>query len=116
MHVHVSTSSSLLKSARNLHNAVAPVVSLGLTITDQVRNETLKKLRNFKKFDTVSDTSDHYFVNHSYFAEVRFRDGLCFSSIPNYMDLHSTYVIYLSGGHRLNPNFYEDGKVCLNST
>jgi hypothetical protein len=32
------------------------------TITDEPGNETLKKLRSFKQFDTVVDTSDHHYV------------------------------------------------------
>jgi hypothetical protein len=61
-----------LKSSYNL-NALpeheyngAPVVSPCLTsITDKPENETLRKLRSFKQFDTVVDTSDHYFVKNN---------------------------------------------------
>jgi hypothetical protein len=39
------------------------VVPLGLTtITNEPENETLKKLRSFKQFDTVVETSDHYYL------------------------------------------------------
>ncbi|WJX73322.1 ubiquitin-conjugating enzyme [Trifolium repens] len=39
------------------------VVPPGLTtITDEPENETRKKLRSFKKFDTVVETSDHYYL------------------------------------------------------
>lgn len=33
-----------------------------VTISDEVRAEILKKFQNFKQFDTIDDTSDHYFV------------------------------------------------------
>ncbi|XP_039687106.1 putative ubiquitin-conjugating enzyme E2 38 [Medicago truncatula] len=40
-----------------------------LTITDEPENETLRKLGSFKQFDTISDTSDHYFIkSHSSMA------------------------------------------------
>ncbi|XP_058754861.1 putative ubiquitin-conjugating enzyme E2 38 [Vicia villosa] len=45
-YVHGSTSA--LKSARDVHKA---------------ENVTLRKLRSFKQFDTVIDTSDHHFIN-----------------------------------------------------
>jgi hypothetical protein len=42
------------------------VVPPGLTtITDEPENETLKKLRLFKQFDIVVDTSDHHYVNNN---------------------------------------------------
>jgi len=45
----------------------------GLTITDEPENETLRKLRLFKQFDTVTDTSDHHFIkSHSSMAQVNF--------------------------------------------
>ncbi|XP_058754849.1 putative ubiquitin-conjugating enzyme E2 38 [Vicia villosa] len=47
-HVHGSTSA--LKSARDVHKA---------------ENETLRKLRSFKQFDIVIDTSDHHFIKHN---------------------------------------------------
>lgn len=44
-----------------------------LTITDEPENETLRKLGSFKQFDTISDTSDHYFIkSHSSMAQVSF--------------------------------------------
>ncbi|WJX73313.1 ubiquitin-conjugating enzyme [Trifolium repens] len=61
-----------LKSSYNLNAPPeheyngAPVVSPCLTsITDKPENETLRKLRSFKQFDTVVDTSDHYFVKNN---------------------------------------------------
>jgi hypothetical protein len=52
------------------HNG-AVVVPSGLIITDEPENETLRKLRSFKQFDTVTDTSDHYFVkNNSFMGKV----------------------------------------------
>lgn len=33
-----------------------------MTISDEAREEILEKFQNFKQFDTVDDTSDHYFV------------------------------------------------------
>ncbi|RDY08616.1 putative ubiquitin-conjugating enzyme E2 38, partial [Mucuna pruriens] len=34
-----------------------------VTISDEVRDEILRKFQNFKQFDTIEDTSDHYFVH-----------------------------------------------------
>lgn len=39
-----------------------PDDSTVVTISDEVRAEILKKFQNFKQFDTIDDTSDHYFV------------------------------------------------------
>ncbi|XP_058754821.1 putative ubiquitin-conjugating enzyme E2 38 [Vicia villosa] len=58
-HVHGSTSA--LKSASDEHDGAA-VVLPQLTIIDKAENETLRKLRSFKQFDTVTDTSDHHFI------------------------------------------------------
>jgi len=33
------------------------------TIFDEARDEILRKFQNFKQFDTIENTSDHYFVN-----------------------------------------------------
>ncbi|XP_050883056.1 putative ubiquitin-conjugating enzyme E2 38 isoform X2 [Lathyrus oleraceus] len=60
---HVCGSTSALKSARDVHNGAA-VALPQLTIIDEAENETLRKLRSFKQFDTVIDTSDHHFINH----------------------------------------------------
>ncbi|WJX73321.1 ubiquitin-conjugating enzyme, variant 2 [Trifolium repens] len=47
------------------HNG-ASMVSPSLTsILDEPESETLRKLRCFKQFDIVVDTSDHYFVNNN---------------------------------------------------
>ncbi|KAJ1381505.1 Ubiquitin-conjugating enzyme E2 [Sesbania bispinosa] len=34
-----------------------------VTISDEARDEILRKFHDFKQFDTVEDTSDHYFVH-----------------------------------------------------
>ncbi|OIV99159.1 hypothetical protein TanjilG_01134 [Lupinus angustifolius] len=34
-----------------------------VTISDEARDEILRKFGNFKQFDTIEDTSDHYFVH-----------------------------------------------------
>ncbi|XP_027355523.1 probable ubiquitin-conjugating enzyme E2 26 isoform X2 [Abrus precatorius] len=34
-----------------------------VTISDEARDEILRKFLNFKQFDTIEDTSDHYFVH-----------------------------------------------------
>ncbi|XP_029128709.1 uncharacterized protein LOC109805727 [Cajanus cajan] len=34
-----------------------------LTISDEAKDEILRKFQSFKQFDTVEDTSDHYFVH-----------------------------------------------------
>ncbi|CAL0328887.1 unnamed protein product [Lupinus luteus] len=34
-----------------------------VTISDEARDEILRKFTNFKQFDTAEDTSDHYFVH-----------------------------------------------------
>ncbi|KAK7272534.1 hypothetical protein RJT34_29190 [Clitoria ternatea] len=39
----------------------APVVK----ISDEAKKENLRKYQNFKQFDTVEDTSDHYFVSQN---------------------------------------------------
>ncbi|XP_045801359.1 putative ubiquitin-conjugating enzyme E2 38 isoform X4 [Trifolium pratense] len=53
------------KSATSGHNG-ASVASPGLTtITDETKNETLRKFQNFKQFDTVDDASDHHFVHQN---------------------------------------------------
>ncbi|KAK7324580.1 hypothetical protein VNO77_28254 [Canavalia gladiata] len=36
-----------------------------VTITDEARDEFLRKFRSFKQFDTVEDTSDHYFIRNN---------------------------------------------------
>jgi len=36
-----------------------------VTISDEAREEIMRKFRSFKQFDTVEDTSDHYFVRNS---------------------------------------------------
>jgi hypothetical protein len=85
------------------HNG-ASLVSPSLTsITDEPESETLRKLRSFKQFDTVVDTSDHYFVNNNssmqqvsllfVFVLNSFNDVLCFSSNLNYMGLQITNVL-----------------------
>ncbi|CAI8593117.1 unnamed protein product [Vicia faba] len=61
-HVHGSTST--LKSARDVHNGAADVLP-HVAIIDKAENETLRKLRSFKQFDTVIDSSDHHFINHN---------------------------------------------------
>jgi len=70
IHEDMLGKTSVLKSARAGRNrAAAP----GLTITDEPENETLRKLRSFKQFDTVTDTSDHHFIkNDSSMKQVSF--------------------------------------------
>ncbi|ESW21458.1 hypothetical protein PHAVU_005G072300 [Phaseolus vulgaris] len=36
-----------------------------VTISDEARDEIMNKFQSFKQFDTVEDTSDHYFVRNS---------------------------------------------------
>ncbi|KAL2331433.1 hypothetical protein Fmac_019014 [Flemingia macrophylla] len=36
-----------------------------VTVSDEEKDEILRKFRNFKQFDTVEDTSDHYFVRNA---------------------------------------------------
>ncbi|XP_052726634.1 probable ubiquitin-conjugating enzyme E2 26 isoform X1 [Vigna angularis] len=36
-----------------------------VTISDDARDEIMRKFRSFKQFDTVEDTSDHYFIRNS---------------------------------------------------
>ncbi|XP_027928694.1 probable ubiquitin-conjugating enzyme E2 25 [Vigna unguiculata] len=36
-----------------------------VTISDEAKDEIMRKFRSFKQFDTVEDTSDHYFVRNS---------------------------------------------------
>jgi hypothetical protein len=91
------------ETSRKRRNKGKAVVVPGLTtITDEPENETLKKLRSFKQFDTVVDTSDHHYLkDNSSMKQVRwfssffnsFEDVLCFSSNPNYMDLYITYFL-----------------------
>jgi ubiquitin-conjugating enzyme E2 O len=47
------------------HNEASAVSPSLTSITDEPDSETLRKLRSFKQFDTVVDTSDHYFVNNN---------------------------------------------------
>jgi ubiquitin-conjugating enzyme E2 O len=47
------------------HNGASAVSPSLTSITDEPDSETLRKLRSFKQFDTVVDTSDHYFVNNN---------------------------------------------------
>lgn len=69
---HVLGESSVLKSAR-VGSDGAAVDTAGLRITDEPENETLKKLRSFKQFDIVTNTSDHYFSkNNSSMKQVSF--------------------------------------------
>lgn len=49
-------------SARGANNGTT-ADSTVVTISDEVRDEILKKFQNFKQFDTIEDTSDHYFVH-----------------------------------------------------
>ncbi|KAF7836724.1 putative ubiquitin-conjugating enzyme E2 25 isoform X2 [Senna tora] len=48
-------------SEKNETTADIPLV----TISDEERDEILRKFRHFKQFDTVEDTSDHYYNNNS---------------------------------------------------
>lgn len=48
-------------SARDGNNGTT-ADSTVVTISDEVRDEILKKFQNFKQFDTIDDTSDHYFT------------------------------------------------------
>ncbi|WJX88178.1 ubiquitin-conjugating enzyme [Trifolium repens] len=48
-------------SARDGNNGTT-ADSTVVTISDEAREEILKKFQNFKQFDTIDDTSDHYFV------------------------------------------------------
>ncbi|XP_028793070.1 probable ubiquitin-conjugating enzyme E2 26 isoform X3 [Neltuma alba] len=47
---------------KNETTTTAPVV----TISDEDRDEILRKFQHFKQFDTVEDTSDHYYNGKSY--------------------------------------------------
>ncbi|XP_045801366.1 putative ubiquitin-conjugating enzyme E2 38 [Trifolium pratense] len=54
------------ETSRKRRNKGKAVVSPGLTtITDEPENETLKKLRSFKQFETVVDISDHHYVTNN---------------------------------------------------
>ncbi|CAI8593124.1 unnamed protein product [Vicia faba] len=59
------SSTSALKSARDVHNGATAVLPQ-LTLIDETENETMRKLRSFKQFDIVIDTSDHHFINHNH--------------------------------------------------
>ncbi|CAI8593119.1 unnamed protein product [Vicia faba] len=61
-HVHGSTSA--LKSASDARDGAVAVLPQS-TIIDKAENKALRKLRSFKQFDTVNDTSDHYFIEKS---------------------------------------------------
>jgi hypothetical protein len=55
--------SVLGETSHKRRNKGKAVVSPDLTtITNEPENETLKKLRSFKQFDIVADTSGHHFV------------------------------------------------------
>nr|XP_012572974.1 probable ubiquitin-conjugating enzyme E2 26 isoform X2 [Cicer arietinum] len=54
----------VLKSTRDGDDR-ATVNSPDLIITGETVNETLRKFRSFKHFDTVIDTSDHFFMNYN---------------------------------------------------
>ncbi|XP_045801357.1 putative ubiquitin-conjugating enzyme E2 39 isoform X2 [Trifolium pratense] len=149
------------KSATSGHNG-ASVASPGLTtITDETKNETLRKFQNFKQFDTVDDASDHHFVHQNsstkqnpknwakkiqgewkilekhlpetIFVRVfesrmdllraviigaegtPYHDGLFFFDVlfPSGYPNEPPLVYYHSRGLRLNPNLYDNGKVCI---
>jgi hypothetical protein len=54
------------ETSRKRRNKGKAVVSPGLTtITEEPENETLKKLRSFKQFDIVVDTSDHHYLKNN---------------------------------------------------
>ncbi|WJX68461.1 ubiquitin-conjugating enzyme [Trifolium repens] len=54
------------ETSHKRRNKGKAVVSPELTtITDEPENETLKKLRSFKQFDTVVDTSDHHYLKNN---------------------------------------------------
>ncbi|KEH38734.1 ubiquitin-conjugating enzyme [Medicago truncatula] len=157
---HLFGESSVLKSARAGCDGAA-VVPSGFTVTHEPENETLRKLRSFKQFDTVTDTSDHYFIKNncsvkqnpkSWAKKIQeewrileehlpdtifvrifesrmdlmraviigaegtpYHDGLFFFDVyfpPKYPNVPPK-VHYHSVGHRLNPNLYDCGKVCL---
>ncbi|XP_047170475.1 probable ubiquitin-conjugating enzyme E2 26 isoform X1 [Vigna umbellata] len=46
-------------------NNGAAAESAVATISDEARDEILRKFQNFKQFDTIENTSDHYFLNAS---------------------------------------------------
>jgi len=70
VHEDVLGKIGVLKSTRARRKSAA---ASSLTITDEPENETLRKLRSFKQFDTVTDTSDHHFIkSHSSMAQVSF--------------------------------------------
>lgn len=41
-----------------------------VAISDEARDEILKKFQNFKQFDTIDDTSDHYYVHKNSSTEL----------------------------------------------
>ncbi|KAK7313025.1 hypothetical protein VNO77_37360 [Canavalia gladiata] len=49
-------------SARHGNNGTA-ADSAVVAISDEARDEILRKFQNFKQFDTIEDTSDHYFAH-----------------------------------------------------
>ncbi|XP_027340547.1 probable ubiquitin-conjugating enzyme E2 25 isoform X2 [Abrus precatorius] len=42
-----------------------------VTISDEARDEILRKFQSFKQFDTVEDTSDHYYIRNNSSMEQR---------------------------------------------
>ncbi|KAK8464243.1 hypothetical protein PHAVU_011G157600 [Phaseolus vulgaris] len=56
--LHCSVGDGNNEAAAAADNTVA-------TISDEARDEILRKFQNFKQFDTIENTSDHYFVNAS---------------------------------------------------
>ncbi|KAI7730646.1 hypothetical protein M8C21_029073 [Ambrosia artemisiifolia] len=99
------------------------------------------KLENFKLFDIVDDFSDHHFICDGFQGQqppktwtkkiqdewkilekdlpgpagTPYHDGLFVFDVhfpPTYPNIPPK-VYYYSGGLRLNPNLYDNGKVCL---
>jgi ubiquitin-conjugating enzyme E2 O len=81
-------------SARDGNNGTT-ADSTVVTISDEAREEILKKFQNFKQFDTIDDTSDHYFVRtNSSQTQVTFYFNAFWSSFNlNYVVLPLIYFL-----------------------
>ncbi|CAI8593123.1 unnamed protein product [Vicia faba] len=141
-HKNVHGSTSALKSASDVHNG-ATVVLPQLTIIDETENESLRKLRSFKLFDSnpkswAKKIQEEWKILEKHLPDTIFvrvyesrmnlmrvviigaertpyHDGLFFFDIffPSGYPNVPPKVHYHSGGLRINPNLYNCSKVCL---
>ncbi|KAD0449181.1 hypothetical protein E3N88_44256 [Mikania micrantha] len=129
-----------LKHVTN-HGLIIPMEDEAVVLDSGSNDEVLNKYRNFKKFDIVEDYSDHHYSGSSsamteanmIFVRVYesrmdllravimgaegtpYHDGLFFFDVcfPKNYPHDPPQVHYHSGGLRINPNLYNNGKVCL---